>query len=82
MKLKLRWNLAKCTFGVKYKKWLGFIVNQNGIKVDPDKVQAILEISNYNLLVFSNYIRVTKLNLVDSGFKDYENLYIIFLFSI
>ncbi|RDY01723.1 Retrovirus-related Pol polyprotein from transposon gypsy, partial [Mucuna pruriens] len=36
-------NLAKCTFGVKSGKLLGFIVNEKGIEVDPDKVKAIRE---------------------------------------
>ena len=39
-KFKLRLNPAKCTFGVKSGKLLGFIVSQRGIKVDPDKVCA------------------------------------------
>ncbi|RDX75919.1 Retrovirus-related Pol polyprotein from transposon 17.6, partial [Mucuna pruriens] len=34
-------NLAKFTFGVKTGKLLGFIVNQMGIELDPDKVKAI-----------------------------------------
>ncbi|RDY11608.1 Retrovirus-related Pol polyprotein, partial [Mucuna pruriens] len=38
---KLRLNPAKCTFGVKTGKLLGFIVNQRGIKVNLDKVRAI-----------------------------------------
>ena len=42
-KFKLRLNLAKCTFGVKSGKLLGFMVSQKGIEVDPDKVRAILE---------------------------------------
>ncbi|XP_014499251.2 uncharacterized protein LOC106760315 [Vigna radiata var. radiata] len=42
-KFKLRLNLAKCTFGVKSGKLLGFIVSQRGIEVDPDKVRAIVE---------------------------------------
>jgi len=42
-KFKLRLNPAKCTFGVKSRKLLGFIVSQKGIEVDPDKVRAILE---------------------------------------
>ncbi|RDX71528.1 hypothetical protein CR513_49110, partial [Mucuna pruriens] len=42
-KYKLRLNPAKCTFGVKTGKLLGFVVNEDGIKVDPDKVRAIKE---------------------------------------
>ncbi|RDY06284.1 Retrovirus-related Pol polyprotein from transposon 17.6, partial [Mucuna pruriens] len=42
-KYKLRLNPAKCTFRVKTGKLLGFVVNENGIEVDPDKVKAIRE---------------------------------------
>jgi len=42
-KYKLRLNPSKCTFGVRSGKLLGFIVNQRGIEVDPDKVHVILE---------------------------------------
>jgi len=42
-KFKLKLNLAKCTFGVKYGKLLGFVVSQKGIEVDPDKMCAIIE---------------------------------------
>ncbi|RDX93160.1 hypothetical protein CR513_24619, partial [Mucuna pruriens] len=34
-------NPAKCTFGVGTGKLLGFIVNERGIELDPDKVKAI-----------------------------------------
>ncbi|RDX66414.1 putative protein K02A2.6, partial [Mucuna pruriens] len=40
-KYKVRLNLAKCTFGVKTGKLLGFIVNQRGIEIDSNKVRAI-----------------------------------------
>ncbi|PKI50521.1 hypothetical protein CRG98_029075 [Punica granatum] len=43
-KYKLRLNLAKCTFGVKSGKLLGFVVSEKGIEVDPDKVKAIMEL--------------------------------------
>lgn len=39
----LHMNPAKCTFGVRSRKLLGFIVSQKGIKVDPNKVKAIQE---------------------------------------
>jgi len=42
-KFKLKLNPAKCTFGVKSVKLLGFVVSQKGIKVDPDKMRAIIE---------------------------------------
>ena len=42
-KYRLRLNPAKCTFGVKSGKLLDFVVSQKGIKVDLDKVKAILE---------------------------------------
>jgi len=42
-KFKLRLNPAKCTFGVRSGKLLGFIVSQKGIEVDPDKVCAIIQ---------------------------------------
>ena len=46
VKFKLRFNPAKCTFGVKYGKLLGFIISKKGIEVDLDKVCSILEISH------------------------------------
>ncbi|PKI77713.1 hypothetical protein CRG98_001897 [Punica granatum] len=43
-KYKLQLNPAKCTFGVKSGKLLGFVVSEKGIEVDPDKVKEILEL--------------------------------------
>jgi hypothetical protein len=37
-KYQLKLNPAKCTFGIRSGKLLGFIVSQRGIEVDPDKV--------------------------------------------
>jgi len=42
-KYQLWLNPTKCTFGVKSRKLLGFIVSQKGIEVDPEKVKVILE---------------------------------------
>ena len=36
-------NPTKCTFEVKSRKLLGFVVSHREIKVDLDKVKAILE---------------------------------------
>ena len=35
---KVRLNPKKCTFGIKSKKLLGYIVSAKGIEVDPKKV--------------------------------------------
>jgi len=40
-KYELKLNPAKCSFGVKSGKLLGFVVSDKGIEVDPDKVKAI-----------------------------------------
>ena len=45
IKYKLRLNLNKCVFGASSRKFLGFIVSQRGIKVDPIKFQAIRDMS-------------------------------------
>ncbi|XP_058101962.1 uncharacterized protein LOC131246112 [Magnolia sinica] len=42
-KFKLRLNLQKCIFGVTGGKLLGFIVNEDGIRVDETKTKAIIE---------------------------------------
>jgi hypothetical protein len=44
-KYQLKLNPAKCTFGVKSGKLLGFVVSNNGIEVDPNKVKAIQAMS-------------------------------------
>ncbi|PKI68442.1 hypothetical protein CRG98_011167 [Punica granatum] len=41
---KLRLNPAKCTFGARSGKLLGFVVSERSIEVDPDKVKAIKEL--------------------------------------
>jgi hypothetical protein len=37
----LKMNPLKCTFGVSAKRFLGFIVHEQGIKIDPKKIDSI-----------------------------------------
>ena len=39
----MKLNPSKCTFGVSLGKFLGFMVSHKGIEVNPDKIQAILD---------------------------------------
>ena len=41
----MKLNSAKCAFGVSASKFLGFMVTQRGIEVNPDQIQAIMETS-------------------------------------
>ena len=40
---RLRLNTKKCIFGVTFGKLLGYMVSERGIKADPDKIKAILD---------------------------------------
>ena len=41
----MKLNLGKCAFRVAARKFLGFMVSQRGIKANPDKIQAIMEMT-------------------------------------
>ena len=41
----IKLNLGKCAFGVTVGKFLGFMVSQSGIEVNPDKIRAIIEMA-------------------------------------
>ena len=41
----MKLNPSKCAFGVIIGKFLWFMVSQRGIKVKPDKIQAIMEMT-------------------------------------
>ena len=41
----MKLNSNKCVFGVTARKFLGFMVSQRGIKVNLDKIQAIMELA-------------------------------------
>ncbi|XP_017624818.1 uncharacterized protein LOC108468445 [Gossypium arboreum] len=43
-KFQLKLNSSKCTFRARFGKLLGFVVNEKGIEVNPDKVKAIKEL--------------------------------------
>ena len=38
---KLRLNASKCSFGVRLGKFLGYMVTDRGIEVNPDQIKAI-----------------------------------------
>ena len=40
----MKLNPSKCVFGVTAEKFLGFMVSQKGIEVNPEKVRAIMEL--------------------------------------
>ena len=39
----MKLNTAKCAFGVRARKFLGFMVTQSGIEVNPNQIRAVLE---------------------------------------
>ena len=41
----MKLNLSKCAFRVTAGKFPGFMVSQRGIEVNPDKIQAIIEMA-------------------------------------
>jgi len=41
----MKLNPSKCAFRVMAGKFLGFMVSQRGIKVNPDKIQAIMKLT-------------------------------------
>ena len=48
-RFRLRLNPTKCTFGVTSRKLLGHIVSEQGIKVHPEKMRAILDMPSRGL---------------------------------
>jgi hypothetical protein len=42
----MKLNLAKCVFRVSSGKFLGFMVLQRGLKANPEKIKAILEMQS------------------------------------
>jgi hypothetical protein len=40
----LKMNPLKCAFGVSAGKFLGFIIHENGIEIDPRKIEAIQKV--------------------------------------
>ncbi len=36
-------NVEKCKFGVNWINWLGFVLNTNGIKLDPERIAPLLK---------------------------------------
>ena len=42
----MKLNPAKCFFGVASGKFLGFMVSQRGIEANPEKVQAIINMTS------------------------------------
>jgi hypothetical protein len=47
-KYNMMLNPTKCVFGVPAGQLLGFIISHRGIEVNPEKIKAILEISQPN----------------------------------
>ncbi|KAL0378388.1 UNVERIFIED_CONTAM: hypothetical protein Sradi_3144300 [Sesamum radiatum] len=60
----MKFNPAKCAFGVRSGKFLGYLVTEKGIEVNPEKIRAIQEMkppTNMNK-VQSLAGRITALN--------------------
>ena len=42
----MKLNPLKCAFRVSLGKFMGFMINQQGIEANPEKIKALLEISS------------------------------------
>ncbi|XP_075633798.1 uncharacterized protein LOC142606314 [Castanea sativa] len=78
----MKLNPNKCTFRVTTRKFLGFMVSQRGVEVNPDKVQAIMELAllkttkevqNLNgKIVALNRYDIPRVLILDNG-KQFDN---------
>lgn len=46
----MKLNPKKCVFSVKGVKRLGFLVDERGIEVNPDKIQALIEMKSPQII--------------------------------
>ncbi|XP_050238331.1 uncharacterized protein LOC126687817 [Mercurialis annua] len=56
-KFGMKLNPAKCAFGVKAGKFLGYLISQRGIEANPEKIQAVM-----NMKALQSVRDVQKLN--------------------
>ena len=47
----MKLNPNKCLFGVTARKFLEFMVSQSGIEVNPDKIQAIMNLTSLKTIM-------------------------------
>ena len=61
---QMKLNPSKCVFGVASGKFLGFMVSQRGIEVNPEKVQAIINMASSRIVKEVQKLtrRITALN--------------------
>ncbi|CAL8136493.1 unnamed protein product [Prunus armeniaca] len=45
-KYNMKLNLSKCTFGVSFGRFLGYLVTQRGIEAHPNQIKAILNMKS------------------------------------
>ncbi|KAL5810547.1 hypothetical protein ACOSQ4_027115 [Xanthoceras sorbifolium] len=43
---QIKLNPLKCAFGVAFRKFLGFMVNQRGMEANPEKIKALHEMQS------------------------------------
>jgi hypothetical protein len=54
----LNMNPRKCAFGVSAGKFLGFIIHEHGIEIDPDRIKSIqCKLEMQKFLGKVNYLR-------------------------
>lgn len=63
-KFEAKLNLEKCVFVVTAKKFLGFMVSQNGIQANLEKIKAIIEIKQISSMKIMQILigRIVALN--------------------
>ena len=54
-KLNIKLNKEKCQFRQQEIDFLGFVINKDGVKVDPRKTEAIIEMPDPTNMAFSRY---------------------------
>ncbi|XP_071907834.1 uncharacterized protein [Coffea arabica] len=42
---RMRLNPKKCTFGVRSEKFLGYMISKEGVRANPDKIKAIMDMA-------------------------------------
>ena len=47
-KYQMKLNPLKCAFRVAFEKFLGFMVNHQGIEANPEKIQALIDMRSPN----------------------------------